>query len=160
MYGAHAMTESIDYGQYMYRAMKGLMAEVLAYVARSGLPGDHHLFITFDTSHPEIEMPDHLRRDHPERLTIVLQNWFQDLEVSEGSFSVVLSFNNRPERIVVPFDAIQTFIDPTAEFGLRFESSTPPESDESEESASVVIEEPRPVVDDADKIVSLDAFRT
>ena len=153
------MTESIDYGQYMYRAMKSLMADVLGHVEHAGLPGNHHFFITFETTHPEVELPDYLHRDHPERLTIILQNWFEDLEVSERSFSVVLSFNNVPERIVVPFDAIQTFIDPDAEFGLRFENVKPPEADEAEENASVVIEEPKPVGDDTGKIVSLDAFR-
>ena len=115
------MPKTINYGQLMYRALRQLMAEVLAQVARDGLPGEHHFFITFDTTHPGVDMAASLRDRYPEEMTIVLQDWFEGLAVMKDRFTVTLNFGNQPEPIVVPFEAIKTFVDPSVEFGLRFE---------------------------------------
>ena len=115
------MPRTINYGQLMYRALRQLMAEVLAQVAREGLPGEHHFFITFDTTHPGVDMAASLRERYPDEMTIVLQDWFEDLAVMKDRFTVTLNFGNQPEPIVVPFEAIKTFVDPSVEFGLRFE---------------------------------------
>jgi hypothetical protein len=111
----------LDYGRLMQRALRRLMAEALGYVAENGLPGDHHLYITFDPQHPGVVMPDWLKERHPGELTIVLQHEFWDLAVLGDRFQVGLSFNDRPAMLVIPFDAVQTFIDPSVKFGLKFD---------------------------------------
>jgi hypothetical protein len=116
------MPKAINYGQLMHKALRQLMAEVLAQVARDGLPGKHHFFITFDTTHPGVDMAANLKERYPTEMTVVLQEWFEDLAVMKDRFSVTLSFGNTPEPIVVPFEAIKTFVDPSVEFGLRFDA--------------------------------------
>ena len=85
------MAKSINYGQLMHKALRGLIAEVLAQVARDGLPGAHHFFITFDTTHPGVDMAASLRERYPGEMTVVLQNQFEDLAVMKDRFSVTLS---------------------------------------------------------------------
>lgn len=127
------MTRSeIDYGGMMHRAMQGLIADVLQDVADNGLPGEHHFFITFDTREDGVEMADWLRERYPEEMTIVIQHWFENLIIDDEGFSITLNFGNSPEPMRIPFDALRTFVDPSVEFGLRFETQ---ESDEDEESS-------------------------
>ncbi len=116
------MSDGIDYGRLMHRAMRGLIQEVLTDVAQNGLPGDHHFFITFDTTHPEASLADWLRERYPTEMTVVMQHWFESLDVDDDGFGVTLNFGDSPERLEIPFDAIKTFVDPSVEFGLRFES--------------------------------------
>lgn len=116
------MSATIDYGNLMHDAMRGLIKTVLDNVAEGGLPGQHHFFINFNTRHPETELADWMYDRFPEDMTIVLQHWFADLEVSDDGFSVTLNFGDSPESMYVPFDAINTFVDPSVEFGLRFET--------------------------------------
>jgi hypothetical protein len=150
------MARSIDYGSLMHRAMRGLIQTVLADVARDGLPGAHHFFITFDTTHPEVELADWLRDRYPTEMTVVLQHWFEALTVTDDGFAVTLNFGNQPERMVIPFDAIRTFVDPSVEFGLRFETQDSEDDDEDPEAELEVVEDaPRP----EGQVVSLDQFR-
>ncbi|PCH68324.1 MAG: hypothetical protein COC12_10235 [Rhodobacteraceae bacterium] len=153
------MSHDIDYGNLMHTAMRGLIKTVLQDVAENGLPGAHHFFITFDTSHPDAELADWLADRYPGEMTVVMQHWFDNLEVGKDGFSITLNFGDSPEPLYIPFDAIKTFVDPSVEFGLRFESS-----DEDDESAPTPIntdhvggpgEETKP---DAE-VVSLDQFR-
>lgn len=116
------MTRSIDYGNLMHRAMRGLIHEVLADVGANGLPGKHHFFITFDTQHPDVEIADWLSDRYPGEMTIVIQHWFADLDAGDEGFSVTLNFGDNPEPLYIPYDAIKTFVDPSVEFGLRFET--------------------------------------
>lgn len=115
--------QGFNYGRLMQRALRGLMAEVLGQVAKRGLPGAHHFFISFDVTHPGVDMPDWLRAEHPKELAIVLQHEFADLAVASDRFSVRLSFQNRMATLVVPFDAVTTFADPSENFGLRFDAA-------------------------------------
>ena len=147
--------QTIDYGRLMHDAMRGLIREVLTQVADHGLPGDHHFFITFDTTHPEVEIADWLKARYPAEITVVIQHWYEDLEVDEEGFGITLNFGDQPEALYVPFDALRTFVDPSVEFGLRFESQ---ESDEDEdEDEPDAGEEPRPAR--SGEVVSLDKFR-
>ncbi|TFL18522.1 SspB family protein [Jannaschia formosa] len=158
--------DSIDYGRLMHDAMRGLIAQLLRRVAEEGLPGEHHFFISFDTRHPGVEIADWLRDRYPEEMTIVLQHWFDGLEVTEDRFSVTLNFGDSPETLVVPLRALRTFVDPSVEFGLRFE-----ERDEPEDGASAEESDEAPFADLSDEdgdddgprreaeIVSLDNFR-
>ena len=151
------MARSIDYGTLMHRAMRGLIQTVLADVADHGLPGGHHFFITFDTNHPDVVLADWLRDRYPTEMTVVLQHWFENLTVTDAGFSVTLNFGNQPEPMVIPFDALRTFVDPSVEFGLRFETQES-EDDEDEDDADIEVEAEDPPRQDA-QVVSLDQFR-
>lgn len=113
--------DTINYGHYMEKAMRGVMAEVLGHVAEHGLPGAHYFYITFETTHPGVDIADWLRERYPEEMMIVMQEWFADLAVMDDRFSLTLNFSNQPETLVVPFEAVKTFVDPSAKFGLKFD---------------------------------------
>ncbi|SEW11612.1 hypothetical protein SAMN05444851_1512 [Aliiroseovarius sediminilitoris] len=115
------MSDTIDYGNLMHDAMRDLIRKVLDDVSSAGLPGEHHFFINFDTRHDGVEVADWMHDRFPEDMTIVLQHWFENLTVGDDGFSVTLNFGDAPETLFVPFDAINTFVDPSVEFGLRFE---------------------------------------
>ena len=159
-----ALPRTINYGQLMYKALRQLMAEVLSQIARDGLPGDHHFFISFDTTHPGVDMSVALRERYPEEMTIVLQDWFEGLAVMKDRFTVTLNFGNVAEPIVVPFEAVKTFIDPSVEFGLRFEPHED-EADDTPDPATPPDDSPETPDEPADKdtgkgaVVSLDQFR-
>ena len=127
------MTRAIDYGGMMHRAMQGLIADILERVSEHGLPGDHHFFITFDTRDEGVEMADWLRDRYPEEMTIVIQHWFDNLTVDEDGFTITLNFGNSPEPLRIPFDALRTFVDPSVEFGLRFETQDDDDEDDDDE---------------------------
>lgn len=147
---------SIDYGNLMHRAMRGLIQTVLTDVAEQGLPGAHHFFITLDTRAEGVEIADWLRARYPEEMTIVIQHWFRDLDVDEEGFRITLNFGNSPEPLVVPFDAVRTFVDPSVEFGLRFETHEDDDDDGDDDAeGDEVAEAPRPPAE----VVSLDKFR-
>jgi hypothetical protein len=152
------MSRSIDYGNLMHRAMRGLIQTVLKDVADHGLPGAHHFFITFDTTHPGVEIADWLRARYPEEMTVVIQHWFENLEVTDEGFSVTLNFGNAPEPLVIPFDAVRTFVDPSVEFGLRFETHADDEDEDDEIEDEDEVEE-SPAHPHEAEIVSLDKFR-
>ena len=137
------MSRSIDYGNLMHDAMRSLIRQVLSDVAENGLPGAHHFFITFDTMHPEVELADWLSDRFPEDMTVVMQHWFEDLDVTEDGFAVTLNFGDNPERMYIPFDAIRTFVDPSVEFGLRFE--TQDDDDDEDDVADIEDAPARPV---------------
>ncbi len=155
------MSRAIDYGNLMHRAMRGLIQEVLEGVSRTGLPGEHHFFITFDTMHPEVEIADWLSDRYPGDMTVVIQHWFADLSVTDDGFSITLNFGDNPERLYIPFDAIRTFVDPSVEFGLRFETQTSDEDEDDGEDEAPMDEmaEARSEKRGDAEIVSLDRFR-
>jgi hypothetical protein len=156
-------------------ALRGVVRKVLSEVARTGLPGEHHFFISFMTRAPGVRVSSRLLQQYPEEMTIVLQHQFWDLTVTEHAFEVGLSFNGVPERLLVPFTALKGFLDPSVQFGLQFDTGggkastaqdnlpekaeneaevlpTPVESAEPEAPA----EPPQPGVAE---VVSLDKFR-
>lgn len=157
------MSREIDYGNLMHSAMRGLIRTVLQDISENGLPGNHHFFITFDTAHPDVELADWLSDRYPGEMTVVMQHWFDNLTVDEDGFAVTLNFGDSPEPLYIPYDAIRTFVDPSVEFGLRFESadedaegySAEPDAEEDPLSAE---DQPEPKKKDAD-VVSLDSFR-
>ena len=155
-----AMARSIDYGNLMHRAMRGLIQDVLEQVAESGLPGSHHFFITFDTRHPRAELADWLRSRYPEEMTVVMQHWFDNLAVDDEGFAITLNFGDSPEPLYIPFDAIRTFVDPSVEFGLRFETHVDDEDDDEddEDPGDIEVTEDEPPRQDAE-VVRLDSWR-
>jgi hypothetical protein len=126
---------TIDYDTLAQDAMRGLVRTVLKEAAKSGLPGDHHFYISFDTAASGVVLSKRLKDKYPHEMTIVLQHRFWDLSVADDGFEVKLTFDGIPERLVVPFAAIRVFFDPSVRYGLQFEDldaepegSEPPES--------------------------------
>lgn len=145
--------ELIDYPGFIDEAMRGVVRKALRQVAESGLPGDHHFYISFATEHPGVRVSPALKTRYPKEMTIVIQFQFWDLTVEDEGFSVTLSFNNVPEKLVVPFAALIAFADPSVKFGLQFHAAPsedappPPHADNEEPEASSA------------EVISLDAFR-
>jgi hypothetical protein len=111
-------SDEIDYAERMHQSLLGVIRDLLIDTAREGLPGDHHFYLTFDTNHPGVGMPDHLRARHPSTMTIVLQHQYWDLTITDERFSLQLSFNGKQESLSIPFDALTSFVDPSVQFGL------------------------------------------
>ena len=157
------VTSTIDYGNLMHEAMRGLIRKVLTRVEQEGLPGEHHFFITLDTLHPDVEIADWLSDRYPGEMTIVIQHWFDNLTVNEDGFAITLNFGDAPEPLYIPYDAIKTFVDPSVEFGLRFETQEEDEAPVNEAEDAPMDEMADPdTEDDAQteaEVVSLDKFR-
>lgn len=152
--------QTIDYGNLMHKAMRGLIYEVLTDIAANGLPGAHHFFVTFDTLHPDVELADWLSDRYPGEMTIVIQHQYESLTVTEAGFGITLSFGDSPEPLYVPYDAIKTFVDPSVEFGLRFDSNDDEEEPEDAPEAPMdVMAEPDEAPQKDAEVVSLDQFR-
>lgn len=166
----------IRYDVLAQEALRGVVKKVLQEVARTGLPGDHHFYITFDTQYAGVRMSSRMREKYPEEMTIVVQHQFWDLETTDHGFSIGLSFDNVPEALSIPFAAIRGFFDPSVQFGLQFEAveeqaeetdgdatetgalPSPPEleklTSDSEPSSEETSDE-----ENSAEVVSLDAFR-
>lgn len=110
----------IRYDVMVQEALVGVVRKVLSDAARNGLPGDHHFYISFRSQAPGVRLSSRLREKHPEEMTIVLQHQFWDLLVTEHALEVGLSFGGVPERLLVPFEAMTGFYDPSVQFGLKF----------------------------------------
>jgi len=122
----------IRYDLLVQDALKGVVRKVLSDAAREGLHGDHHFYISFRTDFPGVRLSQRLRDKYPQEMTIVLQHQFWDLGVTEHAFEVGLSFSNVPERLLIPFDGLTGFFDPSVQFGLKFEVQGELEEEEVE----------------------------
>ena len=179
--------DEFHYDRMVQEALRSVVGKALIQVAERGLSGEHHLYITFRSDHPDVVMPDHLRARYPSEMTIVLQHQFWGLEVGPDSFGITLTFANVPERLTVPFEALVAFADPSVPFGLQFESgaggqkpgeerlgekslgeedqvvlgdAAPPEVEAANrKSGPDAAGEGRGGDKDSDKVVALDAFR-
>ena len=114
-------TDHIRYDVLARDALRGVLRRVLTDAAANGLPGEHHFFITFVSTADGVKLSPRLLAQYPEEMTVILQHQFWDLVVTEDRFEVGLSFNGIPERLVVPFNSIKSFFDPSVQFGLQFE---------------------------------------
>jgi hypothetical protein len=117
------MPDQIRYDLLTQKALRGVVRNVLGDAAKKGLPGDHHFYIGFDTHAPGVRLSERLRAQYPEQMTIILQHQYWDLIVNDSGFEVGLSFGGIPEKLGVPFDAINSFFDPSVQFGLQFEDA-------------------------------------
>ncbi len=152
------MADLMRYDLLAREALRGVVRLALEQAASpDGLPGEHHIYLTFATQMPGIELPPHLMERYPEEMTIVLKSHFWDLEVGEDGFSVSLSFDQVPQRLAIPYSALIRFYDPEASFGLEFDPSSSeaavPEPEPSPPIAST------PAGESTADVVSLDAFR-
>ena len=149
----------IPYDEIVQEALRAVVGRVLGEVEATGqLPGDHHFFITFKTGATGVDIPRHLSEKFPDEMTIVIQNRFWDLKVSDDGFEVGLSFNQMPARLVIPFAAITGFVDPAVDFALQFharaEDAALDAPDEAENDPPVA--EP---IEDGSNVVSVDFSR-
>ena len=142
----------IRYDVLAQEALRGVVRRVLTEAGKDGLPGEHHFFIAFDTRHPGVRISGRLREKHPEEMTIVLQHQFWDLNVTEHNFEVGLSFGNVPERLLVPFEALKGFFDPSVQFGLQFDVPRSEEAGETGGEGAAL-----PALVDADASAKADA---
>lgn len=154
------MTEDLlRYDKMVERALRGVVREAISNVAsRKALPGEHHFFITFETGYEGVQIPDYLHQQYPDEMTIVLQYQFYDLEVTQDTLKVTLSFNNKLERLVVPLEAITTFADPAVSFALQFQTGPMDDEDMDDEDGSPTAER-KPAIKGTAEVVTLDAFR-
>jgi uncharacterized protein len=125
------MTDHIRYDLLTQQALRGVVRSVLADAAKKGLPGDHHFYISFDTRAEGVRISERLRTQYPEEMTIILQHQFWDLSVGDTAFDIGLSFGGIPEKLTVPFEAINGFFDPSVQFGLQFEEVSEDEAGKS-----------------------------
>jgi len=149
----------IPYDEIVQEALRAVVGRVLGQVVDAGgmLPGDHHFYITFKTGAPGVDIPTHLKERFPDEMTIVLQNKFWDLTVEPELFSVGLSFNQIPTKLVIPYSAITAFVDPAVDFGLQFQAVLPDEdySDFAEQDDG----SPVMTSDDGSNVVTVDFGR-
>jgi hypothetical protein len=115
--------DGLRYDRMVEAALRGVVREAVAQAAENGLVAGHHFYITFRTNAAGVDISDHLRAKYPEEMTIVIEHQFWDLTVTDEHFAVTLSFNNRPERLTVPFMAVGAFADPSVKFGLQFQET-------------------------------------
>lgn len=113
--------DQIRYDVLTQEALRGVIRKVLEEVEVGGLPGEHHFFITFDTTHPGVRLSKRMYERYPESMTIVIQHTYWNLKTSDTGFELDLTFNDIRERLCVPFAAVQAFFDPSVKFGLQFE---------------------------------------
>ena len=153
----------IRYDILAQEALRGVVRKVLSEVVRTGLPGEHHFFISFVTTAPGVRLSQRLLEQYDKEMTIVLQNQFTDLKVTETGFEVGLSFDGRPEILGIPFSAIKGFFDPSVQFGLQFDVERAPpaeaEAGSSGETATAANAAPATPETPGEKVVSLDSFR-
>jgi hypothetical protein len=158
----------LPYEKWIESALRHVVAQAIEYVSTEGLPGGHHFYLTFRTDHPGVSIPQRLRTQYPQEMTIVLQHQFWDLKFDRdtGQISVGLSFGGVPSTLVIPLDAMIGFADPHIRYGLRFQpimpeaQATPAEPGDS--PAVATREDQTPAQEkpaEQPQVVSLDAFR-
>lgn len=155
--------DTINYPKLLDQAMQLIVKEALNIASKNGLPGNNHFFISFLTFHPQVTLSKKLRNRYPQEMTIVLQHQFEKLEIKDEYFSVCLSFDGIKEKIVVPYDSMTAFADPSVKFGLQFKHLL-----EEEELQEFILEneeyrEDKPLEEVTDSsssnVVSLESFR-
>lgn len=155
----------IRYDILAQEALRGVVRKVLTEVARTGLPGEHHFFISFVTKAPGVRISQRLVEQYDKEMTIVLQNQFANLRVNDTGFEVELSFDGRPEMLGIPYSSVKGFFDPSVQFGLQFDVERAPEDEAAVPAPAPIADHvaTAPVVDAAEpkgeKVVSLDSFR-
>ncbi|WP_041685929.1 SspB family protein [Erythrobacter litoralis] len=153
----------IPYDEIVQEALRAVVGRVLGEIQETGseLPGSHHFYITFKTGAPGVDIPQNLRERFPDEMTIVLQNKFWDLNVTDEGFSVGLSFNQVPAQLAIPFAAITAFVDPAVDFGLQFQATVAdmapeqhedPENDEAEQGGGPAVSDS----EDGSNVVTVD----
>jgi hypothetical protein len=132
---------SLSYERMVEDALRGVLRQALRLTEAQGLPGSHHFYITFDTTHHMVRIPESLRALHPNEMTIVLQHQFWDLKVNDDGFEITLSFSGVSQRLKIPFAAVTAFADPHAKFGLQFHVEFEEKTGADEDAEAIAREE-------------------
>ena len=111
---------NINYKALIETAMLGMVRDILKKIAKSGLPKSHHFLITFFSNSKGVIIPDWMKEKYPEKMTIIIRNWFKDLNVTEKKFEISLNFNNTVEHLTIPFSSLELFADPSVDFAISF----------------------------------------
>ncbi len=165
--------DPLKYDVWIEDALRTVIRRTLTYISANGLPGDHHFYITFRTSDDKVEMPEYLRAEHPDEMTIVLQYQYDALDVDEHAIYTTLRFNGKPESMIIPLSSIVSFADPSVNFGLQLKMANLDDEDleyeiemeleeieTSDETSPPQADEP---TDDKERttgeVIALDAFR-
>ncbi|MCH8172464.1 MAG: hypothetical protein IIA70_04055 [Proteobacteria bacterium] len=164
------MSEShIDYQALVHKALRGAVREILLILEAKGLQGEHHYYITFKTEAEGVDVPKRMKTQYPHEMTIVIQHRYWDLKVHDDRFEIGLSFNQRPEHLVIPFEAITSLVDPSQRFALQFDAKAEEEVEEGQLFDHLTPEKDAPAPEteadqkidekNQDNVVALDAFR-
>jgi len=161
----------MDYQALVHKALRGALREILLTVYKDGLKGEHHYYITFKTEFEGVKIPKRLKAQYPQEMTIVIQHRYWDLKIHKDRFEIGLSFNQRPEHLIIPFEAITSLVDPSVRFALQFDAEEV-EGEEGQEDIFAAMPEiteqqeeksKKPAEEAAEKaqdnVVPLDAFR-
>lgn len=161
-----ATKDFIGYQALMDRALRDIVRRALTHAAKGGIMGSHHFAISFDTNAPGVQLSDVQREKFPHEMTIVLQHQYWNLKVLDDAFEVGLSFQKMPEKLIIPFAAITQFVDPSQNFGFKFQPTSPAArsnallaKDDAPQAATPAPKpEPKPAPEPGG-VVSLDKFR-
>ena len=113
----------IDYKALTEDAMLGMVRDILKKISQSGLPDNHHFLITFFSESKDVIIPDWMKEKYPDKMTIIIRNWFENLNVTEKKFDISLNFNNTVEHLTIPFSSLELFADPSVDFALSFDQA-------------------------------------
>ncbi len=155
------MDNNINYPALIDQAMRNMVRDLLKRVSAAGLPGEHHFYISYHTTHPGVKMSEQLRAKYPKEITIVMQHQFWDFKVEDQQFHVTMSFGGVPEKLTIPFAALTAFADPSVKFGLQFQADPEDADDLALPGMFEDFPEAEAAEDDAAsaEVISLDAFR-
>ena len=118
--------KKLDYKKLIEISMLDMIKSILKDIAKEGLPGNHHFYITFQTDNRDVKIPPWMQEKYPEKMTIIIRNWFDNLKIFSAYFEITLNFNNQPERLTLPFSSIELFADPSVDFALSFNPTSNP----------------------------------
>ena len=160
-------TDPLCYDVWIEDALRTVIKRTISYVSENGLPGEHHFYITFRTTDDKVIMPDYLRADHPEEMTIVLQYQYDSLDVDDDAIYATLRFNGKPETMIIPLSSIVSFADPSVNFGLQLKvANLDDDADDLDPDEAQDLDADQPAEDtkkDGEKttgeVITLDAFR-
>ena len=122
----------MNYKVLIETAMLNMVRDILKKVSKDGLPKNHHFLITFFSNSKGVIIPDWMKEKYPDKMTIIIRNWFENLSVSEKQFEISLNFNNNVERLIIPFNSIELFADPSVDFAISFNQVNSIERSETE----------------------------
>jgi len=154
-----------DFDHMVEEAMRGVAARALAEAAAHGLPGDHHFYVAFRTHDEGVLIPAHLKATYPEEMTIVIQHQYWSLITRDDGFEIELAFGGRRERLVIPYAAMSGFVDPHAQFGLKFGRGADDAANEADDAtleppaSTDAVSDNESTETPGEKVISLDSFR-
>ena len=140
----------INYTDIFKKNLENILKDILKIISKEGLKSGHHLYLTIDTKNKNLKIPIWLRKKYTKEITIVIQYEYKNLKVYKDSFSIELSFDNINSKLSVPFDAVKSFADPFANFGLQLFSK-------DNESKKIKYNKEKTIT--KNKVIKLDSYR-